>query len=256
MKIIRLFLILLLLIFLFGCKAVPAKHSGFIKNPEIMYNDETLPFQKIWVNRYFRFNNYKEVVIKPVIVKYMLEQGKVEQQNFRNYLGYKSEDEKYIAQYTQRTLIKAFSFSDNNRFKISQHRGFGILSLEIALVEVVPAKVSYNTANTIFTFIPINLLFSLISYPIRVIFSGTTDMGMKASVAFEAVIKDSVTGKVLMAFADREVQKASLVHVNDYRYFSHIEEIIDEWAVQTVKMFNRVGNEEIIDSSAIDIKPW
>ena len=65
-----------------------------------------------------------------------------------------------------------------------------------------------------------------------------------------------MTGKVLVAYADRESQKASLVNIKDYTYFAHIREIINEWAQQTVRMLNRKSNEKIKASPNFVLTPW
>ena len=180
--------------------------------------------------------------------------------NVRNYLEYKDKDDKYAADYFRNTFINAFNSMPDNRFKVVNRRGYGTLMLDIAIVEIVPTKVSMNSVSGALMFVPLGpvllgAVFSLIALPIKVALSGSFESGFKSYIAFEAVLKDAMTGKVLAAYADRETQKATLISFKDYTYFAHIRGIIDEWAKQTVRMLNRKGNEKIEDSPAFIFSP-
>ena len=252
--------IVFLLLILTSCKAVEAPNAGFIKHPERMYKDPSLPFHKVWFYRYFNLMNYSRIIINPVKLQYLQEQAEVASLNARNFLNYKESDDRYAAHYFRNTFINAFNLTADNRFKVVCNRGYGTLVLDIAIVEIVPTKVSMNSVSGVLMFVPfgsvlLSAAFSLISLPIKTLISGTSESGFKSYIAFEAVLKDAMTGEVLAAYADRETQKATFVSFRDYTYFAHIRGIIDDWAQQTVAMLNRKSNEKVKDSPAFIFSP-
>ncbi len=254
-------LVLLLVLFLISCKASEAPISGFIKHPEKMKKDPSLPFQKVWFHHYFNIMNYSRIIISPVKLRYLLTQTKLERQNLRNYFDYKEEDDKYTADYFRKSFINTFKITKGNRFKVVGKRGYGTLVLNIAIVEIVPTKVSVNSVSGALMFVPfgsvlLSAAFSAVMLPVKTLIGGVTESGMKSYIAFEAVLKDSMTGKILATYADRESQQAALFSFKDYSYFSHIRGIIDIWAKQTVLMLNRKNNKiKIEDSDAFTFNP-
>jgi hypothetical protein len=245
-----------LFLFLVSCKAIEAPSAGFIKHPEMMYKDPSLPFHKVWFYRYFNLMNYSRIIINPVKLGYLLNQSKVKNLNARNYIGLKGKDDKYVANYFRNTFINAFDSMPSNRFKVVKNRGYGTLILDIAIVEIVPTKVSMKSAGAALMFMPFgSILVTAISLPIKAVISGTLESGFKSYIAFEAVLKDAMTGKVLAAYADRESEKAAMFSFKDYTYFAHIRGIIDEWAKHTVRMLNRKGNEKLESSSTFALNP-
>ena len=253
-------IITFLFLALISCKAVEAPDSGFIKHPERMHKDPSLPFHKVWFYRYFNLMNYSRIIISPVKLHYMFTQSKVEGMNVRNYLDYKDTDDKYAADYFRNSFIEAFNSMPENRFKVVNNRGYGTLMLDVAIVEIVPTKVSMNSVSGALMFVPfggilMSAAFSLISLPIKAVLGGVFESGFKSYIAFEAVLKDAMTGKVLASYSDRETQQAALFSFKDYTYFAHIRGIIDEWAHQTVRMLNRKHGERIENSSAFTFNP-
>ena len=245
---------------LISCKAVEAPSSGFIKHPERMYKDPSLPFHKVWFYRYFNLMNYNSIIINPVKLRYLQSQTTLESMNIRNYLAYKDKDDEYAATYFRNAFRNAFVTMCRNRFKVVKYRRYGALVLDIAIVEIVPTKVSMNSVSGVLMFVPLGPVllgaaFSLIALPIKALISGISESGFKSYIAFEAVLKDAMTGKILAAYADRESQKTTLFSFKDYTYFAHIRGIIDEWAQQTVKMLNRSGNEKIEGAATFVFNP-
>jgi hypothetical protein len=244
-----------------GCKATEAQSSGFLKNHKYMHNNPNLPFHKIWVRKNLNLRKYNKIMIKPINMNYLLEVGEVGKFNFKNYKRRLDENKEYLAKYFRNSLRNSFAYSSVNRFKVTNKRAHGTLVLHIAIVEFIPTKAVVNSATSAFMFVPIvsiplTLAFAAIMLPIRTAIKGTTDSGFESSIAFEAAIYDSVTKKVLVAFADRESQPASFLHLNDYSYFSYIDKIMNDWSLQIVQTLNRRGNEEIEDSSAFVFAPW
>lgn len=249
------------ILLLVACKATEAPDSGFIKRPNVLYHNPKLPFHKVWFSKNKNLKNYDKIIVAPVTLSYTQKQDYIARQNLRYYLSYKKEDFNYIAKYFRQAFIKAFRNAKNNRFKITEKRGYKTLILQIAIVEIVPTKVLLNGFTTAFTFVPLgpilySLAFTLIALPLETIVSGITESGFKSYIAFEAVFRDSISGRVIIAFKDREAKQASLFNIKDYTYYGHILSIIDKWTKQTVKMLNRKNNEKIKDSSAFVLDPF
>ena len=130
-----------------SCKAVEAPNTGFVKAPEKMHKDPTLPFQKVWFYKHLNLMNYNKIIINPVTLRYLLNQSQVESMNVRKYLQAKDKDDRYVANYFRNTFLNAFKSMHGNRFKIVKHREYGTLILDIAIVEIVPTKVSVNSEH-------------------------------------------------------------------------------------------------------------
>jgi hypothetical protein len=82
------------------------------------------------------------------------------------------------------------------------------------------------------------------------------ESGAKATVAFEAKIKDGTTNEVLAMAADREQGKSAPVNLRALTWYKEAEGIIDEWAAQFVQIANRRPGEVVKDSSPFTLKPW
>ena len=245
-----------------GCKATEAEPAGYIKNPRYMYNDPTLPFHKVWIRRGFKLNNYNKIMINPINMNYLMDVGKFSKVNFYNYENNMEENKNHLAQFTQQAMVNAFRYTAENRFKLVNRRGYGTLVLKMAIVSFVPNKSVINSVGTGLLFVPIvsiplTLVFGLISLPIKATLRATSDSGFEASIAIEAVLCDSVTNKVLVAFADRVSAPASIIHLHDYHYWAHIEEIIEKWGIQIVQLMNRKSKNQIIEGhDSFVFIPW
>ena len=254
-------MLIIFILNLSGCKAVEAEPAGFIKNSNYMYKDPTLPFHKVWIRRNLNLKSYSRIIINPINMSYLQEAGTLGKINFYNYDSNLEENKKYLAKHTQEALIEAFRYTAGNRFKVTNRRGYGTLVFKMAIVAFVPNKSVVNSVGTGLLFVPIvsiplTLVFGLISLPIKAVMRATSDSGFEASIAIEAVICDSVTNKVLIAFADRVSAPASIFHIHDYHYWAHIDRIIQKWGVQIVQLLNRKSNETIEEHPPFVFTPW
>ena len=204
--------------------------------------------------------NYDKIIINPVSLSYLLKQTDAENLNVRSYAGAKEKDDKYVANYFRNTFCKAFKLNRKNRFRLVRKRGYGTLILNIAIVQIVPTKVSFNSATAALSLIPFGSIlagavFSLVSRAAKTAADESLNDALTSSIAFEAVLKDAMTGKTLIAYADREAQKTTIISFKDYTYFAHIRRIINDWSQQTVEMLNRNGNEKIDRASFFTLNP-
>ncbi|MFP5212634.1 MAG: DUF3313 family protein, partial [Acidobacteriota bacterium] len=82
------------------------------------------------------------------------------------------------------------------------------------------------------------------------------ESGAKATVAFEAKIRDGLTNEVLAMAADREQGKSAPINLKALTWYKEAEGIIDEWAGQFVQIANRRPGEVVKDSSPFTLKAW
>ena len=105
--------------------------------------------------------------------------------------------------------------------------------LEMALVELVPTKAWQNT--------------------ITMAFIGAWSHG---AVAMEARVREGSSGKVIVAFKDREFGKTAALSAADYTWHMHATDIIDDWAKQMVEIVNAEPDERVKVASPLNFRPW
>ena len=215
---------------LVGCKAAPAPPAGFIQNHQIMIKDQKLPFQCVWYDPDADWDGYTQVLVAPVNTRYL---SKADWWESVTFAADRHKDSYRIANYMQTKVRDAFNSDPQRRFEPAESSGPRTLTLEMALVELVPTKVWLNAIGTIFAV--------------------TVDHG---SVAMEAKVRDGASGNVVATFADREHGKSSLVSVANLTWYSHAEHIIDDWAAQIVEVMKTSGTKPVADSPAFTLQPW
>jgi len=222
-----------------GCpsKARPAPGVGFI-SPEGLIHSPKYPFQKIWFKDNVDWSRYTQICIVPVNTEYLLKMDWWKRVERGAWI---EEDAKKLGQYTQRTFQEAFRHDERRRFTVVEAPGPNTLIGEIALVEIVPSKVTLNAIG----YAP------FVGTAAKLLRNTTS----KSSVAFEARVRDGATGEIVALFADREEEKMAPINVKDLTWYGHAESIIWEWAHQFVKVANRKKGEEVKDSKPFTLKP-
>ncbi len=211
--------------------------AGFITAENLTHSPK-YPFQKVWFKDNVDWSRYTEIHIAPVNTNHLLAMDwwkKVERG------AWVEEDVEKLAQYTRNTFQEAFGEDEKRRFTVVEVPGPRTLIGEIALVEVVPSKVTLNLIG----YAP------FVGTAAKLLRSTTS----KSSVAFEARVRDGDTGEIVALFADREWEKAAPVNVKDLTWYGHAESILWEWAHQFVKVANRKSGEAVKDSEPFTLKP-
>lgn len=222
-------------------KAKPSEGAGFVPMNE-MSKQADLPFNKVWIKTGTDWNQYKTIYIKDVDTQYLMQQTWW-QKNFRKDDIQK--DSRTIAQYMQDKFKEAFRNDPKNRFQVVASPQPGSLTLELALTELVPSNPVLEAAS--------------IAAPYGsgvAVQAAAKESGAKATVAFEAKIKDTTTNTVLAMAADREQGKVAPINLRALTWYGEANVIIDEWAAQFVEIANRRPGEVVKDASPFTLKPW
>lgn len=238
------FMLLVSAMFLAGCKAKPAPDAGFLEEPEKMTKQERYPFHRAYWNKQFDPKRYTELLVRPVDTWHMLEQNFWQEANIRN--DQLVRDAFVIANEIQLEIEKAARNDPKKRFTLVQKAGPKTLVLEMALVELVPNKVSMGALG----------LASLGISGGAGVAAGAVGGSGKGTIAFEARIRDGATDKVIGMFADREEGATAPVDIGALTWYNHAHTIIKDWAEQLIELANTPEDHIVKDSSPFTLLPW
>lgn len=248
---VRHYLLWIIFLALAGCssverlaKASPAPDSGFLTNASQMTEQrERFPFNRVWISPEFRKQrqNYKSVILAPVKTSHLEHMDWWQKQSARTQEDL-SADADTIARYTHNAFADAIANDPSHRYVVAAKPGPGTLKLEIALVELVPSKAFLNAASTVGGFF--------------VPGAGLAATAGKGSVAIEARLTDSTSGKLLAQMADREEGKSAVVDIAGMSWYSSAKTTIDEWAAQFVRLANSEYTEQVPDSAPFTFVTW
>ena len=220
-----------------GCAVDEAASTGFT-NPVLRQDRPDIPFQRVWIKPGTDFKNYRSIYIALVNTDYVI---KSESWKTVGKIDDVQQDLAEAALYMRNSFINTFKQTPSNRFKIAIVPGPGALSLELALVELVPNSPAMKTASLI---------------PLYGLAVGAVDSVDPDTVAFEARIRDGKTGDIIMIFADRRKAKGNIVSVKNFTYYSHAYTLMDDWAKEFVAVLNKRPGETVEKSSGFELKPW
>ena len=75
-------------------------------------------------------------------------------------------------------------------------------------------------------------------------------------VAIEGEVRDPATGRVVLQFADREIDPITFVSVRSYQPTAFAKIIIDQWAGQFPQVLRAPAGAKLKDASAIRLNPF
>ncbi|MCI0738960.1 MAG: DUF3313 domain-containing protein [Gemmataceae bacterium] len=223
-----------------GCKTKPAPDSGYLAESYKMTEQrDRFPFQRVWVKPGISKDHYNAIVIGPVNTHYLMENTGWKAANPGNLRL--EESAQNLAEYTQKTFIKAFTEDKTHRFMVTTQPQKGALALDIAIVELVPSKAVLSAV-------------SIVAPPQVGIPAGVA--AGKSSVAIEGRVRDPMNGEVLMMFADREEPPQRIIDLKSVTWWEHAKDSIDLWAKQMVKLANTPPDEKVKDEPFFRLRPW
>jgi hypothetical protein len=213
-----------------GCRAAPAPDAGFIEQPELMQKSDDLPFDAYWSAPDVNLASYTKVYIAPVNTDHLLSQEWWDKVNVSFDI---KESADKLAKLFQKDMVEGFTDYDGKKYQVVDVPDDQTLMVELALVEVVPAKVWLNLVTEIFI--------------------GGLDEG---TTAFEGRLRDGKTKKVIAEFKDREYGQMSIISVADLQWYAHSRHTLSRWSDFLPEVINRKPGERISKMATVTLRPW
>ncbi|WP_027185438.1 DUF3313 domain-containing protein [Desulfovibrio inopinatus] len=246
MKSISIFCLTVLCMGLLSCsstsmQAEPSQGAGFVPMDE-MANREDLPFDKIWVKSGIDLKKYNTIYFKDVNTSYLIKRDWWKEQFRKDKV---EADAKEVAQYMKKAFVTAFQKDPKKRFTVIETPDANSLTVELALTELVPSDPVLEAIG--------------LAAPYgsgTVLMAAVKGSGARATVAFEAKIKDTSSGEVLAMAADRRYGKVAPINLRGLTWYGESEVVIDDWANEFVEIANKQPGEVIKPASPFTLSPW
>jgi len=225
-----------------GCKASAAKPAGFV-DASRLEKDETLPFHGSWRNPDRDLTYYDKIWIAPVDTSHLLKMD-LWKEGEAGASGEFKKDVEEIAVKVREYLVDVFKNPPEgveSRFTlVDDPKGAKTISLEFAIVEIVPSKALLEAASWAMPF-GSGILLSPIN---------------TSTAAMEGRFVDGKSGQVVLGFADREGEKLRPIDLGGFTWYTHAKGIMKDWARQLVQVANQKPGETVEDTKFYTIKPW
>jgi hypothetical protein len=233
-----------------GCKAGEVPNTSFNPHPELMSKDANVPFQRTYWNDKFDPRAYNKIVIAPVNTDYLATENSWESFNLANLDKEKLKKEiADMADYTQKSFIKAFTDDPNHRFTVVDTAGPNALVLETALVQVVPSRTVLGVVGCVSPGIAATVGMAGGAA------SKSQDVG-KGVVAIEGRFRDGRTNEIIGMFADCEHPKSAIIDLKALNWWAPAKAIIDDWSRQLVEAANAPPGTPVKGSSTFELLVW
>lgn len=214
-----------------GCKAGPAPDAGFIENPEVLRQDDKLPFDAVWFKEGVDFSKFQTVYIAPVDTTHLLNLDWWDKANIAP--GDQQSQAQELGEYFRNEVKSQFADDDKNKHTVVDTPGDDTLIVELAIVEVVPTKVWLNA--------------------IGYILAGQLDNGL---TAFEGRFRDGKTKEVIAEFKDREYGQLDIVSIADFQWNRHSRHTAEVWGDQLEEVVYVQPGATVSHMSSVTLRPW
>jgi len=220
-------------------KAGSAAPSPFLIAPGSMHSDrDRAPFNSVWVSREFKTPpaNYKAIYIAPVNTAFL---RPVNRPLVSALEGAKAKDRpvQETASLLRSGFIAALK-APGSHLQVANGPGPGVLTLQLALVELNPTNVVGNAVKY--------------GAPGGSVVSPIT----KGNIAIEGKVTDSTKGTLLYQFADNEQDPFTAVSLRDMSSYGHSRTEIHEWAHQFAEIMNTPPSHKVKDSASVTLNPF
>jgi hypothetical protein len=222
-------------------KAEPAPGAGFVPMEQLA-QDPKLPFDKVWIEPGVDWQRYHTLYIAPVNTDYLMRahwwQESIRADQIR-------QDVQSMALFMRTQFITAFQNDPHHRVRVVMSPEPGSLTLAIAITELVPSKVLLNILK--------------VAGPYGSgLAAAALERGVEAqsTVAFEARVQDTDTEQTLAMFADRQYATVRPIDFKGFTWYGNVEDIVRDWAEESVALANRRPGETIRPASTFSFKPW
>jgi hypothetical protein len=236
------FAVTVISILLVGCRAKPAPSAGFADNSKLQH-DPSVPLNRFWRKPDVNWEQYTKIYIAEVNTSYLFKANGWEKGERGD--AYKKDVEE-MAVYQRISIMKAFREDKTHRFEVvAQPTGDpDTLVLEVALIQLVPSKVTLNLAEWAPFFV---------GDGITVVRFVADD---KSCAAYEARMLDAHTGEVLMLAADREDEQYAIIDLRGLTWYGDIRGIMNDWSKQLVEISDNRPGTKIAASPVFRLSPW
>ncbi len=223
-----------------GLKAKTVPASAFLAGTGPMKAHRNRePFNGVWASPKFEAvrGNYRGISIAPVTTQYL---RAVDRPLVTVMEGPKAKDRPaaQTAEILRNEFLAAFRNAPGGRYAVASGKGAGVLTLELALVELNPTNVVGNAVKY--------------GAPGGAAMAPVT----KGNIAIEGKLRDSNSGEVLFAFADNEQDKFGLISLRDFSSYGHARSAIKDWAKQFAELMRTPASHKVEDSSTISLNPF
>ncbi len=187
-----------------SCAAKPHITTGYLGDYSHMY--QTPNFNRFYAVPGVEFGEYKNLVVKPINTSFLTDSKWYDVQ-------YKEEELRDLLVFTKETFSNEMNKSFKTVNNADDYQG-KTLSLEMALVNLVPVDIISNVTTSAIVGLPFS----------------------KGVIAMEAQLVDAESRVILMKFTDTRRGKENVINIKDYTKFSHARHSINEWAVELHKI--------------------
>ncbi|MFA5203701.1 MAG: DUF3313 domain-containing protein [Lentisphaeria bacterium] len=211
-------------------RVAPAPDTTFLPDPGRMQEQPPeAAFQRCWIAPNVNWGRYHKVIVAPVNIDHLIRQSWWERQSYVEKLGFYQGDCRRIADYLGKVFRDELAADPQHRCQVTEVPGPDTLRLELALVELVPTKAVMNSIEEV-TKMAMPMLISTAMGPLSELNAG--------SIAIEAKLVDSRTGRVLAMFADREKAEMAAFDLAGFTPYGQSELIVRNWGREFIRIIN------------------
>lgn len=233
-----------------ACTETSPANSGFLQNPQLMSEQQGLPFQRTYWNRKFDPASYTRLYVAPVNTNYLLAQTFWEK-------AYQTgvdpdqvkQDVAAIALYTRQSFARAAAEDPKHRFAVVDAPDKQTLILELAVVQLVPSKAVLNTIGYT-TWIP-----SPVALGRGTLFESPGGGG-KGIVAIEGRVRDGATGEIIGMFSDLQHPATAIIDLRALNWWAPAKTVIDRWSQELIALANRPAASAMKDAPPFELLVW
>jgi len=223
---------ILLLLTAFGCttmydwfRADPPEQTSFVDgHMKLVQQSPDFPFRMMWIDKDTDLHQYNRIIVAPVATGRLTGPASWDKFDARSISGGVKGDSADIARYMEISFKNSLTYDPRRRFKVVDAPGPGTLKLELSLIQLVPSKADLNIVENVVGIIVWPVAF------LTVFNSGTT--------AFEGILRDSQTGKIVCIISDREKDEAAIFNIPGFSYYGNAKYFTDRWSRQFVDFMN------------------
>jgi hypothetical protein len=233
-----------------GCsvfEASPARDSGYIENPERMnpWKERAGFLQRIWFKDqkelYATRERFTKIHFLPTRTDFLAELNWWDDVNIGSEKNYK-DDVKEMALYIDNTLRDVFRNDPLKRFTVTESIDDSTVVYEFAIVELKPTKVVVNAAGT--------------ALGVLAPGGGIVKSTAKGSIAVEVKARDGKNNELLLAWADREIDRAAPFSFRDFSAYAHARKAVQFWAEDLLEAWNTPDSHVIEGPLPVTLNPF